>query len=166
MMLLRKRNAAFTFELKPGERILLLKLLRQYPLTPLSHHKIAHGAVTGKRAGEQQLLEEAMAAHQQALRQQVQDLLAPGRRFTKFGDQYHLTLREAEIEWLLQVLNDVRVGCWVQLGCPEHEQLNELRQTNADANLLMEMAVLFQMVLLSALHPDDESPLDDESDVP
>ena len=32
-----------------------------------------------------------------------------------------LTLSGPEIEWLLQVLNDVRVGSWIALGSPDPE---------------------------------------------
>jgi len=43
----RKTKEVLTFELGLGERIVLQKILRQYPLTPLSHHKITRSAKKG-----------------------------------------------------------------------------------------------------------------------
>jgi len=48
------------------------------------------------------------------------------------------------------------------LGGPEHDRLDELRQTNAGANLLMEMAVLYPIVLLSVPRDKVELPMTEE----
>ena len=98
-----------------------------------------------------------MAAHQQELREKVQGLLVSGRRFTGDGDKYLLTLQGEEIEWLLQALNDVRVGCWIQLGCPEEESQADLDPFTAGYHLLMETALQFEVFLLQALHERDGS---------
>ena len=167
MKLLRKTTEAFTFELEWIERFQLQEVLRHYPLTPLDHYQIARNTETGPRSGDQPLLEEAMAAHQQSLRQKIHELLMPGRRFAKDADTYLLTLQGEEVEWLLQALNDVRVGCWVHMGCPEEERLAALNKTNAGYHVLMETALMFQAHLLHALHESDgnifpEEPTDDE----
>ena len=156
MKLLRKTTEAFTFELEWIERFQLQEVLRHYPLTPLAHYQIARSAETGQRSGDQLLLEEAMTAHQQSLRQKIHELLTPGRRFAKDADTYLLTLQGEEVEWLLQALNDVRVGCWVLMGCPEEERLEKLTKTNVGHHVLMETALMFQAHLLHALHDSDE----------
>jgi hypothetical protein len=61
-----------------------------------------------------------------------------------------LSLSPAEVEWVLQVLNDIRVGSWIILGSPE-ERLPELNETNAPHVWAMEMAGHFQAQLLEAL---------------
>jgi predicted house-cleaning NTP pyrophosphatase (Maf/HAM1 superfamily) len=60
-------------------------------------------------------------------------------------------LSPAEIEWLLQVLNDVRVGGWLALGEPEELEPPEINETNAPYLLAMEAAGYFQAQLLAAL---------------
>jgi hypothetical protein len=156
MRVLRQVTDAFTFELEWIERVELEEVLRHYPLTPPAHHRMARDAETGPRSGDQALLEEAMLAQQQALRLKVQELLGPGRRFSGDGDKYLLTLQGAEIEWLLQALNDVRVGCWVHLGCPEETAMPEDADgTAAGYHLLMETALMFETYLLRALHGSD-----------
>ena len=151
MKMLRKITDAFTFELEWVERVQLQEVLRCFPLTPLAHYRIAREADPGQRSGAQPLLEEAMAAHQQTLRQHVQDLLVSGRRFTGDGDKYLLTLQGEEIEWLLQALNDVRIGCWIQMGSPAEGRPRAMDKIQAGYYLLMETALMFEDVLLHAL---------------
>ena len=64
---------------------------------------------------------------------------------------FDLTLTSAEIEWLLQVLNDVRVGCWLTLGEPEPGEEPEVSEENARYLIAMELCGLFESELLSAL---------------
>lgn len=151
MKLLRKTTEAFTFELEWLERVELQEVLGRYPLTPLTHYQIARDPASGPQAVDQPLLEEAMAAQQLALRQKVRELLGPGRRFSGDGDHYLLTLSGEDVEWLLQVLNDVRIGCWLQLGCPAEAQPDDPDQLGIGYHLLMETALMFEMVLLQAL---------------
>ena len=80
----------------------------------------------------------------------MQALLADPRRFGHTETGARLSLSPAEVEWLLQVLNDIRVGSWVILGSPE-EKPAELNATTAPHFLAMEMAGYFQMQLLEAL---------------
>jgi hypothetical protein len=61
-----------------------------------------------------------------------------------------MTLSAADVEWLLQVFNDVRVGSWVHLGLPE-ERIAKLTLENAPHLWAMEMAGYFESQLLKAL---------------
>ena len=63
----------------------------------------------------------------------------------------HFTLTAPQVEWLLQVFNDVRVGSWLALGEPEELEIPEVNQTNAPYLLAMESAGHFEAALLSAL---------------
>ena len=56
------------------------------------------------------------------------------------------------MEWLLQVINDVRVGCWVKLGRPELEPVRRKKLTADEARTMsaLELSGFFQMVLLGA----------------
>jgi len=58
----------------------------------------------------------------------------------------------AEIEWLLQILNDVRVGSWLSLGSPDEElELSLLNAKTAPHFWTMQLAGEFEMRLLKAL---------------
>jgi len=56
------------------------------------------------------------------------------------------------MEWLLQVLNDIRVGSWLILGEPDEKQGKPiaLNDDNARYYAAMEFCGLFQMMLLDA----------------
>jgi hypothetical protein len=58
------------------------------------------------------------------------------------------------MEWLLQVLNDVRVGSWLLLGSPDGpaETLAKLSHETASHFWSMEVAGQFQMVLINAMN--------------
>jgi hypothetical protein len=151
-----KRDLAeplLTFEISAREEALLLATLRLYPALDSSHHKISRDP---KAAGssEQRLLEESMAQLQAAHRRKVEELFrAPQRFFKDAPDQRRLVLTGGQFEWLLQVLNDVRVGNWVRLGCPDLEKVPPVELTPANARALqaMQLSGQFQMALLEAV---------------
>ena len=68
-----------------------------------------------------------------------------------------LLLKGAELEWLLQVLNDVRVGSWLKLGQPDENQSPDVTPENFQFVLAMEVCGAFQSALLAALG-ETESP--------
>jgi hypothetical protein len=141
------------FQISPGEEALLLATLRLYPLIENGHHRISKDP---NRAGsaEQRLLEESMAQRRAAHRRKLDELFrAPQRFFKGVTDARHLVLTGAQFEWLLQVLNDIRVGSWVRLGCPEMEDPRpvELTRLNARSLHTMHVSGQFQMALLEAV---------------
>jgi hypothetical protein len=58
-----------------------------------------------------------------------------------------------EIEWLLQVLNDVRLGSWIALGSPDLEREDQLAVTIQTLPHLqrMELAGRLEMFFLNAI---------------
>jgi len=149
MKLTRAANDGFRLHLGHWEKELLLKLTRPYPRLAPRHQKLSKSAVVPDHAASQQLLEESLAEHQVANRKQLAALLKADRlEPTKAG--WRLSVSSAEVEALLQVLNDIRVGSWVRLGSPEQgcEVLNA--QTAPDL-WAMEMAGILQARLLAAL---------------
>jgi hypothetical protein len=78
-------------------------------------------------------------------------LLADPRRFQRTDTGFRLSLSRAEAEWVLQVLNDIRVGSWIILGSPEGE-IEGLDAKTASDFWAMEMAGYFETELLQALN--------------
>jgi hypothetical protein len=77
-------------------------------------------------------------------------LLADPRRFQETETGCRLSLSHAEVEWVLQVLNDIRVGSWIRLGSPDKKRtaLNERTVLDFAA---METAGYFEVQFLEAL---------------
>ncbi len=63
-----------------------------------------------------------------------------------------MILTPAEIEWVLQVLNDVHVGNWILLGSPEERPRYSPGGENARSVVVMDLASMFQSQLLEAMN--------------
>jgi hypothetical protein len=150
--LLRIERGNFVFHLGKRERRLLLAVLSRYPLVPPAHQSLSKAPVAVGSEPDQRLLDEALAEQRLENQRHLQALLKDAQRFKEVEHGCRLTLSAGDVEWLLQVLNDVRVGSWIMLGVPEKDLGDfELNETTAPHAWAMEIAGLFQMHLLEAL---------------
>lgn len=138
---------ALTFELELRERDALVHVLTLYPVVPADHH------VASKDAEQQRVIDEALAEQRATNKQRVTEWLAAPERFAAHKSHVRFTLKREDIEWFLQVVNDVRVGHWLLLGSPE---LQDIKPQALGAQQLphwfaMELAGYFQMSVLEAL---------------
>jgi hypothetical protein len=153
MKLITANDERYVFRLGKREKQLFCEVLRHYPLLPAGHHRYTRAGATNDDAGNQALLDEALAAHRDEHQQRVQGLLSDRTRLAPEPPAYRLSLSREELEWLLQVLNDVRVGSWLKAGCPDPDEDQPPRITpeNAPSFALMEVAGHFESALLDAL---------------
>ena len=153
MRLVRASSEEYVFQMTGRERGLFLDVLRRFPLIPPSHHQLSRGLPAEEKAENERLLAQTMAARKQGQRSRVEKLIASPNRFVARGTGWRITFSREEMEWLLQVLNDVRVGSWLVLGCPDPEEGRgpEVTPANAAHLLLMELSGHFQCALLEAL---------------
>jgi hypothetical protein len=150
MKLVQATKTRLVFHLGQREKHSLLQILRLYPCVPSAHHVLSRSGRMPDAEGNQQLLDEALAEQRAENKLQVQALLADPTRLTRTETGARLALSPAEAEWLMQVLNDIRVGSWVILGSPDKKPA-ELNAASAPHFLTMEMAGYFQMQLLEAV---------------
>jgi hypothetical protein len=150
--LLKADPNQLVFQLAPVEKAALLEVLKRYPCVPPAHHRLTRREATDPDAEKQRLLDEALAEQRAANQRQLRALLQHPETFRRVESHWQFTLRHGEFEWLLQVLNDVRVGSWLALGSPEElpRSLPDDPQTAPHA-VMMELAGLFQMTLLEAI---------------
>lgn len=151
MKLVRANKARFTFEFSRKEKQLLVRVLQMYPLVPPSHYQLSKGEEGAKHHEDQRCLEEAVAEQRRENRKKVQGMLNEPERFHEIAGGLQCSLTHAEIDWLLQTLNDVRVGAWLMLGEPGELDLAQLNEISAPYLLAMEGAGYFQAGLLAAL---------------
>ena len=81
---------------------------------------------------------------------ELDEWLQAADRFKTVGQHLELRVELRRIEWLLQILNDVRLGMWVKLGSPKDLEV-AARDAAPEQMLplvLMDAAGMFQMVLL------------------
>jgi hypothetical protein len=152
MKLLRAGKVKMQFEIRHEEMALLRLVLGLYPLVPATHHRLSKGKQIPKPDENQQLLEDSLVAQRKQNRRQVEALLKDEERFTKTETGCRVSFSRTEIEWLLQVLNDVRVGCWLELGSPAEpvEIKPEMDPQTIRQLLVMDAAGFFEMNFLHA----------------
>lgn len=153
MKLLRSSGETFQFELERSEKALFARIMQLYPLVPAAHHQLSHDQAIPQREEAQRLLDESLRSQRQETRRQVMALLDEPQRFEACPAGYQAGFTRSEIEWLLQVLNDVRVGSWLALGSPDFQQETKMR-LNPDTMaqmITMEAAGFFEGNFLNAI---------------
>lgn len=153
MKFLKFARKRYYFELAPKEKLLLFQLLKNYPAIPQGYHKSSLKAGLEELASTEELLNEALDEQRTQHRQAVEKLLDAKNRFKRTKDGYTFSVEAGEIERLLQVLNDIRVGCWLVLGQPENLDVNpdELKEEHFPLYIMMDACSFFQMAFIRAL---------------
>lgn len=156
MKFLKVDGDHLVFHLGKREKNLLLEVLRLYPLIPVSHLQIGKPEEMIELRANQQLLEDALAEHRAENKRALDAMLAEPERFQETSSGYRMALTQAQVEWLLQVLNDIRVGSWLHLGSPDEKQGRHLSLSVKNARYLwaMELCGQFQFALLSGQQSD------------
>jgi hypothetical protein len=152
-----KEAAKFTFRFEPAEREWFRHILELYPVqqTPLKS--------INEDSGANELLEKALADGRKKLREEADVFLKAGQLEidAAFNEFWDLTLGETEIEELLQILNNVRVGLWIRLGKPEPsiEELlpKEPSEEQVRTHMVMHVCAAWQGTLMTAVDGTGES---------
>lgn len=150
MRLLPAGEDRCVLQLGTHEKELLLTVLKLYPQIPPAHHRLTRTGAVPQREAAQRLLDEALAEHRARSKRQLEALFAQPGRWTSADAEWKLSLTTGEIEWLLQVLNDIRIGSWLALGSPE-TFVESLTPANSPHVLALEIAESFQKDLLHQL---------------
>ncbi len=150
MRLVETNGEILAYQMHVREKALLLEVLRLYPLIPAAYPQISKADQPLGGAEHQKLLEEALADQRIELKKQVQSLVDDPQRFEPNATGVRFKLKASQREWLLQVLNDIRVGSWIILGSPEeiHRHHLEVTDQNAPYLLAMDACALFESALM------------------
>ena len=151
MKLIRANRRGYTFHLMHRERLALFKVITRYPLVPKAYQALSKTNRASNAEENQALLEAGLAEQRAENRRHVLALVKKPRRFRKTKPGFEVTFQRLEIEWLLQVLNDVRIGSWLALGAPEQGELPRLNRQNLGYLVALEVCGAFESLLLSAL---------------
>jgi hypothetical protein len=146
---LKSTKEHIVLQLGLQEKLLLVQILDLYPRIPAAYQPLSKSA--GLEPSNQRLLEEALAEQRVENKKSLTAILSDSKKFSANQSGWVLSLTAGEMEQLLKVLNDIRVGSWLSLGSPELSVLPLNKQTSPDF-WAMEMAGLFQMSFLEAMH--------------
>jgi hypothetical protein len=150
--IIRQRTGRFVVLLSPQEKEVLFAVMSLYPQVPAEHHPRRKPAKADDAVESQKLLEEALESHRLENRRALEDLLKDPARVREMKTGWRIVLSPGDVEWFLQVLNDVRVGMWVLLGSPDVE-LGQIQPTEENIGYLsvLTLADRFQVRVLEAL---------------
>ncbi|HWD20244.1 MAG TPA: hypothetical protein VHB20_13300 [Verrucomicrobiae bacterium] len=143
-------DGTFTFLLSKRDRNFLLSILKLFPMTETKSLRVSQTSAKALDAS-QDLLVEAMAEQQRQHAKKIERLLKrPSRFFHETEGVIQLVLNGEQMEWMLQALNDIRVGSWTRLGCPEMEAARKAVRTEESAAhyTAMELSGYFEAALL------------------
>jgi hypothetical protein len=146
--LARTTRNKLLFGLSRQEKDLLLALLKFYPRIPAGYHPLSRSSRSEESS--QELLDESLAEHRAASKKQLEALLTDPKKLTETKTGWRLALSPSDVEWLLQVLNDIRVGSWATLGSPD-ECIAPMNAATLPHLWAMNVAGAFQMELLEEL---------------
>jgi hypothetical protein len=142
----------YQIHLGKREKRVLMELLKLYPRIPPGYSRLSQSAAGHDAQVNQQLLEAALAEQRRENQRQLRTLLAGADQYADDETGCRLSLPAGDVEWLLQVLNDIRVGSWIILGSPDQiHELALLNEKTAPDFWAMEMSGLFQQRLIEAL---------------
>jgi hypothetical protein len=151
MKLIKQSEGKWQFALHQNEFDLLCHLMKKFPHTGRAPAKLSKTDRDPKSVEREELLNESLVEHREGLKRWAVKLIAGDK--LKISKQLHmLALTAEDREILLQILNDIRVGCWRALGGPESLELQpfdcsaqELRYRN-----LMNLAGYFENYLIGS----------------
>jgi hypothetical protein len=148
MKLFQREGDDWQYLLSSVEADVLSGLLKRFPLCKLAPAQFSKSGMDAKALERGALLNEALAEHRQELEQIAASLLNEDK-WQKTAEGQLLLLDTPSREILLQILNDIRVGNWRELGKPESLD-GPVTAENLTRRQLIDLAGYFEMALIDA----------------
>jgi hypothetical protein len=153
--LLNKTGEKFVFELMSEEKELLSKIFGLYPMLDRDKIELSKTIKDEQICQSKKILSDAFKEFQDSNKRFISELFEKSDNFKPSEDYeyYTLELDGEQIERLLQILNDIRVGMWQKLGCPDLENRKDFIRSAEDvfAVYIMDICEYFEYYLLKAL---------------
>lgn len=152
MKLIERTADRLVLGMGPQEKVVLERLLAFYPLGPEREPQLTKGGLE-QGEGAQELLKESLREQQNDLSLWLRSHLEEGQALTRAGMGWKLSLGYTDADRLLRILNELRVGSWIRLGCPEELREETAAQAPGEAPffVIMTLAGQFEIFLIQAL---------------
>lgn len=150
MKLVEAKDGLYVFHLAKRERVLLTHVLKMFPVSNGPIGPLSKSGDEAKLAEHELALAEALAEQRVEHQRLMDAFLGEQGRFAEVNGGFHVRLTTVQFDWLLRVLNEVRVGTWVKLGRPE-ELAPLVLAGQLDGVVAMEICAFFQSRLLEAV---------------
>jgi hypothetical protein len=160
---IEKSSDRLIYRLHAGGKWQLMSLLECFPLPSQWEVELSRSDTDGELEEDRQFLEETLEAEKLSLEGGIRRFLDSPTIFTEDeGGEDLLRLPVDQVDWFLLVLNDLRVGAWQLLGCPDadeksslealiHEEVPPDKVREIQLFIMLELAGYFQSVVLSSV---------------
>ena len=150
MKLVSKTGEQIVFQLTETEDVFLRLALSAFPV---GGEGWPRGTATPAAPPDPGLLSSALDELRREQTTRVQDFLDRQPQAPDGSPGRLLRVGLDEVDWLLQVLNEVRVGSWYALGCPDEVEEEKARNSSESVSHLIryDFSGWMQAVLLAAL---------------
>ena len=118
MKIQRTKGGGVVWHLSEPEHRGLQKVFEAYPMIPAGYHRLSKRTATPAAHDGQEVLEDALAEQKRAAKQVLERLWNRRLLPSSVAAGFVLALKPAEVECLLQIVNELRVGNWIKLGSP------------------------------------------------
>lgn len=149
MRLIKQTDETWQYHLYQNEADILKGLIKKFPFTEAGTTEITREEKDDKTREREKLLAESLIEHRNELKKLAADLLEASR-WKRAEKGQTLTLSTHSREILLQILNDIRVGCWHALGAPDPLEGATTSKAELALRNLMDLAGYFEMGLLNS----------------
>lgn len=165
MQLIEKSEERLVYRFHPNGREQLVSILNCFPLPSKWDVVLSRNDDEGELEEDREFLEESLDQEREAMKSGLEVFLNSPVTFYEEDGEDFFRLGQDKVEWLLQVLNDIRISAWQLLGSPgneEKEELEKLIQENiaekdmqqAQLFILLELAGYYQAVIIESLSHD------------
>lgn len=149
MRLIKQTDETWQYHLFQNEADILKGLIKKFPFTETGPVQITREKKDAAAVEREKLLAESLVEHRNELKKLAAELLEAGR-WKRAEKGQTLTLSAHAREILLQILNDIRVGCWHTLGEPDPLETATTSKAELALRNLMELSGYFEMGLLNS----------------
>lgn len=164
MNFLEANDDKLVFLIEPRGRRVLRKLCLKYPSLEVSYFELCRTMDEEELPDGREVADQSLREEQSEVRKRILKLLADESRFEETEGFLLMRLTMEEVDLLLQVLNDVRIGCWSRAGSPSEGGEELMRSDPKLAPLLaaMQLCGFFQGALLDGLNRQKNPPSDED----
>lgn len=153
MTLYESNPSATLIAMSEAEEDLVRDVFSAYPLVANESRELTKSDGHEDLQEDTELLRSSIAEHNQLSRVRLDKWLADPDTFRRIEEQRVLTIKTEDTDWMLQILNDLRIGSWQQLDCPSQEELSQVSLNSETFRPLctMEFSGILQSILLSQM---------------
>ncbi len=147
-------DASITLEFTPEEAEFFKLVLLSYPLTLDQPKQISRFAESAEIEDANELLAISLREQTFSHKRKLEAWLKSKTVWKSRQNRFLLVVSNDDREWLLQILNDIRIGSWMKMGCPDPIEPEEPDSSTPKSTyyFYMNIAAYIQALILNPEH--------------